>query len=335
LSLVALHALGYPPGHPAQAAGLARLDEADGPPGPYGALLPPVAHTVLAIEALSSAGLPADHATLRAAGGWLFRQRVDAAASGPAPRSGPRPSGWSFCPDGYPRSADTACVLIALGALDLPAVAGSAADAVRWLAATQRRDGSWARSAAVTGYCVRALAGRHSQQAPVLQAMRRGVIWLLRAQLQAGAWPGSHGGGDLLATTVALVALRAAGVLPGKPSVTSAVGWLLAQQNADGGWYLGDLDDPRQPAASDSAGTAHALSALLAAGRESEACVDAAAGWLISAQLPDGSWPAPELTDARAHALRRPGSFGPPVSGVLLPLRALGSYAGTVAPRPG
>jgi squalene-hopene/tetraprenyl-beta-curcumene cyclase len=331
LSLVALHALGYPPSHPAQAAGLARLDRADGQPEGCGLFLPPVAHTALALEALRAAGVPADHTALRTAGQWLVRQQVAAAATGPRPRGGARPRGWSFCPDGCPRPADTACVLIALGGVDLPTAIGRpAADAALWLAATQRRDGSWAGSAAVTGYCVRALASQHVRQAPVARAIRRGVIWLLQAQLPLGAWPGSHGAADLLATTVALGALQAAGVLPRKPPMTGAAGWLLAQQNSDGGWHLGDVDGPGPPGGSDPVGTAHALAALLAVGGETAVGVDAAARWLVRAQLPDGSWAAPGSVAGRAPRWRQ-ASFGPPVAGVLLPLSALGRYAAAAA----
>ncbi len=331
LSLVALHALGYPPSHPAQAAWLARLDRADGPPGAAELLLPPVAHTALAIEALRAAGVPADHTALLAAGQWLLRQRVAAVGTGPRTRGGSGSWGWSFCPDGCPRPADTACVLIALGGIDLPRATGrSAVAAAQWLAATQNRDGSWSSSAAVTGYCVRALASQHVQQVPVARAIRRGVIWLLRAQLPLGAWPGSRDGADLLATTVALAALRAAGVLPGKPSMTGAVGWLLAQQNPDGGWHLGDVDGGGQRGGSDAVGTAHALAALLAVGGETAVGVDAGAGWLIRAQLPDGSWALPGRAPERAPRWRQ-ASFGPPVAGVLLPLSALGRYAASAS----
>jgi squalene-hopene/tetraprenyl-beta-curcumene cyclase len=330
LSLVALHALGYPRSHPAQAAGLARLDGADGPAERCEFFLPPIAHTALAIEALRAAGVPADHTGLLAAGQWLVRQQVGTAVTGPRSGGAKRPCGWSFCPDGCPRPADTACVLIALGGVDLPAATGRrAADAARWLAATQRRDGSWAGSAVVTAYCVRALASQRVRPAPVARAIRRGVVWLLQAQLPLGAWPGSRGGADLLATTVALATLRAAGVLPGKPSMTGAVGWLLAQQNPDGGWHLGDVDGPG-PAGSDPAGTAHALAALLAAGGETAVGVDAAAGWLVRAQLPDGSWGAPGSAAGRARQWRQ-ASLGPPVAGVLLPLSALGRYAAAAA----
>jgi squalene-hopene/tetraprenyl-beta-curcumene cyclase len=336
LSLAALHALGYPPSHPAMAAGLARLAGADGPPGWCRCGLPPVAQTALATEALSAAGLPDDHSALRAAGRWLLHQQVPATVSRPAARDGQGPRGWSFCPDGCARPADTACVLIALSALDLsaPTSVAAPAEAARWLAETQRRDGSWGGSAAVTGYCVRALVSQPVRAPGAERAIRRGVIWLLRAQLSLGAWPGGHGAADLLATTVALAALHSAGVLPSKPSVTGAVGWLLAEQNADGGWAAGGIAEPSpRPGCSDAVGTAQALSVLLAAGGAGRPGVDAAAWWLIRAQLPDGSWtgPGPAAEPPLRPQPERSDSVGPLVAGVLLPLRALGMYTATLA----
>lgn len=350
LTLVALHALGYPASDPAQVTGLAQRAAADEPPGWRSEGLAPVANTALAIEALSAAGSSADRAALLAAGRWLLGQQLPAPAPALTPRDAALSRGWSFCPDGCPRPADTACVLAALGVLDPQFAPGLAAPdgAVRWLAETQGRDGSWAGSAALTGYCVRALASQPARQPPTVRAVRRGVIWLLRNQLPLGAWPGGRGDGDLLATTVALTALRAAGVLPGKPSVTGAVSWLLAAQHTDGGWYLGGIAGASlagaslagagldgasvDGAGSDPVGTAQALTALVAAGAEARPAVDAAARWLISAQLPDGSWDYPGPGAAADRQLRwRPASAASPAAGVLLPLRALGSYAATVS----
>ncbi len=334
LSLVALHALGYPAGHPAQQAGLARLGEALRRSG-RGAGLPPVAHTALAVEALSSAGLPDAHPALLAAGNWLLRQRIRAGPPGPAAHAGPKPCGWSFCPDGFPRPADTAGVLLALSGVDLRALAGwqAAEDAARWLAGTQQRDGSWSGSAALTGYCVQALASQPLRHAAVARVIRRGVTWLLRAQLPRGAWPGSHGGADLLATGLALVALRAAGVQPGKPSVTGAMGWLVARQNPDGGWHLGDAGGTPGPGGgSDAVGTAHALAALLAGRGETGPWVHAAAEWLVCAQLPDGSWRIPAAAGGRPPG-PLPASAGPSAAGALLPLGALGRYAAMAVSR--
>ena len=291
LSVVALHVIGCPAREPSLGAGL-----------------PPVAQTALAVDALRAAGLRADHPSIAAAARWLLERRVEAPGFGAGARAEMASCGWSFCPDGYPRPADTALVLCMLSGIE---TAGSPviAAATRWLAATQDRDGGWGGSAAVTGYCVRALATSGADEPAAARAIRRGVVWLLRTQRPAGAWPGQAGASELLATSVVLPALRSAGVRAGKPCMTAGAGWLLAQQNADGGWHLGAVTSPAGTGDSDEAGTSLALTALLAAGGSpAGGGLAAAASWLARAQAPDGSW------------------AGSP-DGIVLPLAALGQYA--------
>ncbi|MGB6457367.1 MAG: hypothetical protein WBH47_23090, partial [Streptosporangiaceae bacterium] len=55
--------------------------------------------------------------------------------------------------------------------------------------------------------------------------------------------------------------------------------------------------------------------------------VDAAAGWLIRAQLPDGGWAAPGAAGYPTCRRRLPAAEHSPVDGVLQPLVALGRYA--------
>jgi squalene-hopene/tetraprenyl-beta-curcumene cyclase len=307
LSLVALHAVGW---------------RADDPPVAPG--LPPLAHTVLAVDALRAAGLPADHPAIAAAARWLLQSVIEVPVLGPGARGDAQACGWSFCPDGYPRPADTAVVLCALSGVE-PAGSPVIAAAIRWLAGTQDRDGGWDRSAALTGYCLRALATCAADDPAADQVIRRGVVWLLRAQQPSGAWLGRAGSSDLLATSVVLPALLSAGVRVGKPCITGGAGWLLAQQNADGGWHLGGITGPPGAADSDVAGTSVVLTALLAAGRGSSrggvaGGAAAAVDWLVRAQRADGRWAA------------LPGGGGPS-AGILLPLAALGEYLAAGEPR--
>jgi squalene-hopene/tetraprenyl-beta-curcumene cyclase len=301
LSLVARHVIGSPARDLAVVAGL-----------------PPVAQTALAVHALRAAGLPADHPSIAAASRWLLQCQTEAPAYGAGARAAVAPCGWSFCPDGYPRTADTALVLCALSGIE--AAGGPVISAAtRWLAATQDRDGGWGGSAAVAGYCVRALATSGADDAAAALAIRRGVVWLLRAQGPSGAWPGRAGACDLLATCIVLPALRSAGVRAGKPCMTGGAGWLLGRQNADGGWHLGGVAGPSRVGDSDEAGTSLVLTALVAAGGQSAGdCPDggggaAAARWLVHVQRADGSWAGP------------PHGSGP-TDGILLPLTALGRY---------
>jgi squalene-hopene/tetraprenyl-beta-curcumene cyclase len=303
LSLVALHVIGRQAGDLTAPAGL-----------------PPVAQTALAVAALRAAGLSADHPSIAAAARWLLRCRVEAAVFGAGSRGNAAPCGWSFCPDGYPRPADTALVVRVLSGIE-PAGSPVIAAANRWLAATQDRDGGWHGSTALAGYCVRALAASRGGDPAAAAALRRGVVWLLRAQRPAGAWPGGGGTSDLHATSVVLPALLSAGVRAGKPCITGGVGWLLGQQNADGGWHLGGVTGPGAPGSgnSDVAGTSLVLAALHAAGADSAA----AARWLVLAQRADGSWAGPP--GASGHRAGEPGASGP-ADGIVLPLAALGQY---------
>jgi len=306
---------------------------------------PPVRDTSLTVVALADAGLPPGHPAMIAAGNWLLAQRITGPPEGTGTLPGAAVSGWSFGRDGYPVTADTAEVLIALSRTELSAMTGEPAitDAIRWLNRTQRRDGSWGRSAVTTALVVEALA-THSP--PDARGLRRGLVWLLRAQLADGSWPGRHGAAELTATTEVLAALLAAGVVPGKPVIRLALDWLLSRQNPDGGWpsepappARDDREALSQPLPlvpgpqSDAAGTARAVAALLAVGCVANAgvgaagAVDAGADWLMHAQRADGGWSDradPAARSAGRNSARRRGSLLP---GILLPLAALGQYA--------
>jgi squalene-hopene/tetraprenyl-beta-curcumene cyclase len=327
-SLVALHTLGYSLAHPVLADGLCWLDSVTTRarrPGGQATLpaeqvraeqvraeqvraeqvraeqvraerMPPVRDTALAVRALADAGLPASHPALIAAGSWLLAQRIEGPADPAGPWSGAAPSGWSFGRDGYPVAADTAEVLLTLSRINLAGLTGKPAitHAIRWLTDMQCRDGSWGHSAAVTALVVQALG---TQGAPDAAALRRGVVWLLRAQLADGSWPGRDGQAELTVTTTVLTALLVAGVLPGKPVVSTAVRWLLGRQNPDAGWSAAAAGNKAHgQASSDVASTARVVAALLAVGggitaaMEVTGAIERGAGWLVRAQQADGGW---------------------------------------------
>jgi squalene-hopene/tetraprenyl-beta-curcumene cyclase len=135
-------------------------------------------------------------------------------------------------------------------------------------------------------------------------------------------------------------ALIAAGVLPTKPVIRRAVAWLLAHQNADGGWGE-DLRsyEPGAPAGRSWAGrgestasqTAWALMALLAAvgprgSRDGEReAIERGVRWLADTQRPDGSWDEPQFTGTGF-----PGDFyiNYHLYRLVFPVSALGRYVG-------
>jgi squalene-hopene/tetraprenyl-beta-curcumene cyclase len=306
--------------------------------------MPPVGDTAAAVRALADAGLPASHPALLAAGSWLLAQRIE----GPGKLAGRRPgaatSGWSFGRAGYPVAADTASVLLTLSRINLAGLTGKPAitRAVRWLIDVQGHDGGFDHSVAVTALVVQALGTHGSADAAPL---RHGVVWLLRAQLTGGSWPGPGGQPELTVTTMVLPALLVAGVLPAKPAVQSAVRWLLSVQNSDGGWSsAAGAKQPDRPAVSDALGTARATAALVAVGGGISGAIERGAAWLVRAQQPDGGWsdaPAAGEKGSGSRAVRSGANSryshrrrGPLVPGLLLPVGALGQFiaAGGVVP---
>ncbi len=308
-SLMALHLLGYGLEHPVIRRGLAGLDRftiwedsADGRVRRLEACQSPVWDTVLAMIALSDAGLPADHPALASAARWVLDEEIRGPGDWQARRPGLSPGGWAFefDNDGYPDIDDTAEVLLALrrlGPAAEPRSAAAAARGIRWLIGMQSRDGGWGAfdadntrtivtrlpfcdfgevidppSADVTAHVVEALA---AEGLAGTRAVRRGVTWLLRAQEPDGSWFGRWGANYVYGTGAVVPALIAAGVRPGKPPIRRAVGWLREHQNPDGGWGedLRSYDDPGWAGRGESTAsqTAWALLALLAAGEAGEA----------------------------------------------------------------
>ena len=151
-------------------------------------------------------------------------------------------------------------------------------------------------SADVTAHVVEALAAMGQAGSP---AVRRGVVWLLRAQESDGSWFGRWGANYVYGTGAVVPALIAAGVQPGKPAIRRAVAWLEQHQNPDGGWGedMRSYDDPSLAGhgASTASQTAWALLALLAAGDAGPAA-DAGIRWLAEHQRSDGTWDEPQFT---------------------------------------
>jgi squalene-hopene/tetraprenyl-beta-curcumene cyclase len=222
--------------------------------------------------------------------------------------------------------------------------------ATRWLVGMQSKDGGWAAfdadntrklvtklpfcdfgevidppSADVTAHTVEALAVAGTADAA---AVRRGVVWLLRAQEPDGSWFGRWGANYVYGTGAVLPALIAAGVRPEKAVIRRGVDWLIAHQNADGGWGedLRSYDDPSWSGRGESTAsqTAWALLGLLAAGGPGSAdSIDRGVRWLCVTQRPDGSWDEPQFTGTGF-----PGDFyiNYHLYRLVFPVTALGRY---------
>jgi prenyltransferase beta subunit len=123
--------------------------------------------------------------------------------------------------------------------------------------------------------------GRHRAQAA------RALDWLRSCQRPSGYWDAYWWQGRLYTTARALQALRAAEEPPGSPALAAARDWVLGSQLADGGW---SADDQESGQAFHTALAIQALCALAPDDRLTDA-LERGLGWLVSAQLEDGSWP--------------------------------------------
>ncbi|WP_214109851.1 squalene--hopene cyclase [Acrocarpospora catenulata] len=352
-SLIALNLSGFRVDHPVMARGLDGLDRftiRDEQGRRLEACQSPVWDTALAINALLDAGLAPGHPAVAEGSDWLLTQEIRNPGDWTVRRPGLPPGGWAFEFDNdvYPDTDDTAEVILALRRSDRPAARPAIDRAVRWMTGMASRDGGFAAfdadntrtlctklpfcdfgavidppSADVTAHVVEALAHERGTGDP---ALRRGVLWLLRAQEPDGSWFGRWGANHVYGTGAVVPALVAAGIRPQARCLRRAVAWLEAHQNEDGGWG----EDLRSYVDRDWVGrgestpsqTAWALLALLAAGERS-AAVDSGVRWLVERQRPDGTWDEPYFTGTGF-----PGDFyiNYHLYRLVFPISALGRY---------
>ncbi|GAA0836826.1 squalene--hopene cyclase [Streptosporangium amethystogenes subsp. fukuiense] len=351
-SLIALSLHGYPLDHPVMRKGIEGFDRftiRDEKGRRLEACQSPVWDTVLAINGLLDAGLPADHPALLASSGWVLTEEIRSRGDWSVRRPSLAPGGWAFefDNDGYPDIDDTAEAILALRRVRHPDARPAVDRGVRWITGMASRDGGFGAfdadntremckklpfcdfgavidppSADVTAHVVEALA----QERPDSPVLRRAVVWLLKAQEADGSWFGRWGANHVYGTGAVLPALIAAGVRPGKPCIRRAVAWLERHQNDDGGWGedLRSYTDPRWIGRGHStpSQTAWALMALLAAGERSPA-VERGVEWLVGHQRPDGGWDEPYFTGTGF-----PGAFyiNYHLYRLVFPISALGRY---------
>lgn len=195
---------------------------------------------------------------------WLLGQQYRVVH----PYTGAAPGGWSWTdlPGGVPDADDTPGAMLAL--LHLRGAGEQYSQAEResllragdWLLGLQNRDGGWPTfcrgwgalpfdrsSSDLTAHVLRAFQlweQRAGFPDPKFRkSMDRGVRYLLRQQRADGTWLplwfGNQFNGDdenpLYGTTRVLRAFAALGLLESESGLRG-LGWILRQQNADGGW---------------------------------------------------------------------------------------------------
>ncbi|WP_194163323.1 squalene--hopene cyclase [Pseudoroseomonas oryzae] len=326
-SVMMFDALGYPPDHPDRAIARRSIekllvvadDEAYCQP-----CVSPVWDTALVSHALMEAGGQADMAAARRGLEWLRPlQELEVKGDWAEWRPDVRPGGWAFQYRNahYPDLDDTAVVVMAMDRARDACDAGydAAIDrAVEWTTGLQSRDGGWGAfdadnhhqylnnipfadhgalldppTADVSARCISMLA--QLGEAPDSSRMRAALGFLLREQLADGSWFGRWGVNYIYGTWSALCALNAVGTEEVAPAIRRGAEWLLAIQNADGGW--GEACDSYkldyrsyEAAASTASQTAWALLGLMAAGEVDHPAVARGIAWLQAQQDDDGLW---------------------------------------------
>ena len=322
-SVMMFDCLGLPPHHPHRAIARRSVEKLlvikDGE-AYCQPCVSPVWDTALACHALLEAQGP-DNAVDRGLEWLKPLQVLDVKGDWADERPDVRPGGWAFQyrNDHYPDLDDTAVVVMAL---NRAAKHDGAADAIslgrEWVEGLQSRNGGWGAFAAdnsytylnnipfadhgalldpptedVTGRCLGMLAQLgEPRDSP---RMKAAIDYLERVQLKDGSWFGRWGVNYIYGTWSALAGLNAAGLEPKRPMMRKAAEWLIAIQNADGGWgescdsYRLDYSG-YEPAPSTASQTAWALLGLMAAGEVDHPAVARGMAYLQETQAEDGLW---------------------------------------------
>jgi squalene-hopene/tetraprenyl-beta-curcumene cyclase len=194
---------------------------------------------------------------------------------------------------------------------------------LRWLLAMQNDDGGWGafdRNNDREFLCHVPFADHNAMIDPstpdltgrVLEALGklgfrvgnpvvdRAVAYVRSAQEPDGSWFGRWGVNYIYGTWQAITGLVEVGVPQNDPMVVAGANWLLAHQQASGGWgeSPASYEQPHlrgqgNPTASQ---TAWAVLGLLAAGYEQHTAVTRAVGFLTLTQQNNGTWHEPEFT---------------------------------------
>jgi squalene-hopene/tetraprenyl-beta-curcumene cyclase len=363
-SVLALHAIGFAPDHPAIVRGVQGLDDLLAQRGDQLVCQPcvtPTLDTVHAVRALLDAGTPSSHPALTRAGEWLVARQIFRLGDWSVHKADLDPGGWAAEPanDFYPNVDVSALAVSVLQ--DLP-IGGTRAGrralafGLEWVLGMQGRDGGWAAfdadndsrfldaapfpdlegvtdpSCADTTGRVLAVAAERGFGLG-LGRVRRGAEFLRRAQRADGSWAGRWGVNALHGTWLAVSGLVAAGEDPAAPEIRRAVEWVVAHQNPDGGWgeRVSSYDDESQLGVGDStpSQTAWAVMGLLAAARPDHPAVAQGVAYLVDAQRADGTWSEPDFTGT---SVPRRSYLRHELASLHFPLRALGRYRARVRP---
>ena len=282
----------------------------------------PVWDTAQAVYALGEAGVSRTDPRMLKAVDWMLSKEVRHKGDWAVKVPHTDPGGWYFEYNNefYPDTDDTAQVLLALNKVDNPRERYQhevAQRAIAWEFAMQCRNGGWGSfdkdntkmifqyipfadhnamldppTVDITGRILEMLAtyGYTMEDSRVKKAIK----FIKSEQESDGSWFGRWGVNYIYGTFLVLRGLDAIGFDHNEPEVLSAAEWIRMVQNPDGGWgeTCGSYDDPntRGVGPSTPSQTAWAMLGLLAAGDDRSDSVAKGVRWLLTRQLPDGSW---------------------------------------------
>lgn len=328
-SLIALNVEGYDVDHAVMRKGLGGMERfafSDHSGWRFQACMSPVWDTAWALRALYQAGFHPTHPAIRRGVDWMIAEQIPANASGDwqVRCKGVPCGGWAFEFDNdiYPDIDDTAvivCSLLETGSGEQ--VRASIDRAVQWTLAMQSRNGAWGAfdrdntsevlyrmpfsdfgamidppTEDVTAHVLEMLAmlGRSENDRYVRDALR----YLRATQKPRGHWFGRWGVNHIYGTWCVVSALAQLG--SGRDMIERATGWIVAMQNADGGWgeSCHSYVDESFAGIGDStpSQTAWAIMTLQWAGMSAHAAAKKGLRFLQERQRADGTWDEPHFT---------------------------------------
>lgn len=319
-SIIGLRCLGYEVDHPLVARQLAELEALVISEGDADRLQPcksPVWDTAIALLALRDADVPQSDPAIRRSADWLLSKECRRAGDWSARHPGVEPGGWffEFRNAFYPDIDDTCMVVMALGeSLGGAASTHYTATILATRSAAPDRDTqvqSAERLATIVAGRLPARADVAPLQAaaelaalkPTLDAIRRGVNWLLTMQSRSGGWGAFDADNTRELLTRVPFADHNAMIDPptaditarvlemfgrlgvqSHPSIERGLQFVWPEQETDGAWY-------GRWGVNYLYGTWQCLVGLRAIGvAPHDARMQRAADWIEAVQQADGGW---------------------------------------------
>lgn len=297
-AVMAMKALGYPDDHPKLQWMLGEIEQLELPEGDALRLQPcfsPVWDTGIVVNALHFAGVAPDHPVVQQAARFMLQKEVREAGDWKIKVPHAEPGGWYFeyANEWYPDIDDTAMVIMALRRTQLEAPT-----------AATNGNGHHNGNGTVSPPPALHAAGRLFTEEARIDAIQRGLAWVLAMQGSNGGWASFDKDNDKWILTQVPFADHNAMIDPstaditgrllemlalfdyrrGHPVVERAIDFLKRDQRPDGSWF-------GRWGVNYIYGTWQVLRGLACAGEDLQApYVRRAVAWLREVHNPDGGW---------------------------------------------